>query len=148
MAVKPDIVGRGWSFPFRFTGIGRVNKIVGVEKAFGIEKINMAIRQILGTKLGSRVIDRDFGSDLRGIIFEPIDQLSATRLQLAVSEAIQTWEKRVELLNVEVSLLRSREGVLETRVEYQVITTQQIGNLVYPFYLTPEMRVQGQITIG
>lgn len=125
-----------------------MNKIVGVEKAFGIEKINMAIRQILGTKLGSRVIDRDFGSDLRGIIFEPIDQLSATRLQLAVSEAIQTWEKRVELLNVEVSLLRSREGVLETRVEYQVITTQQIGNLVYPFYLTPEMRVQGQITIG
>jgi len=112
------------------------------------EKIIMAIRQILGTKIGSRVIDREFGSDLRGIVFEPIDQLSATRLQLAVSEAIQTWEKRVELLNVEVSIIRAAEGVLEARVEFLVISTQQIGNLVYPFYLTPEMRVQGQITVS
>ena len=147
MAVKPDIIGRGWSFPFRFTSVGRVKRIVGIEQAFGIEKINMAIRQILGTKIGSRVIDRTFGSDLRGIIFEPIDQLSATRLQLAVSEAIQTWEKRIELLNVEVSILRAAEGVLEARMEYQIISTQQIGNLVFPFYLTPEMRVQGQVTI-
>jgi len=148
MAVKPDIIGRGWAFPFRFTSVGRVKKIVGIERAEGIEKIIMAIRQILGTKIGSRVIDREFGSDLRGIVFEPIDQLSATRLQLAVSEAIQTWEKRVELLNVEVSIIRAAEGVLEARVEFLVISTQQIGNLVYPFYLTPEMRVQGQITVS
>lgn len=148
MAVKPDIIGKGWRFPFRFTSLGGVKKIVGIARASGIEKINMAIRQILGTKIGSRVIDREFGSDLRGLIFEPIDQLSATRVQLATVEAIQRWEKRVELLNVEISILRAKEGVIEARVEYQVISTQQVGNLVYNFYLTPEMRVQGQITIG
>lgn len=148
MAVKPDIIGRGWEFPFRFTPLGGVRRLIGVGCASGEDKINMAIRQILGTKIGARVIDREFGSDLRGLIFTPIDQLSATRVQLATVEAIQRWEKRIELLNVEISILRSAEGVIEARIEYQIIATQQIGNLVYPFYLTPEMRVQGQINIG
>lgn len=148
MAVKPDIIGRGWEFPFRFTPLGGVKRLVGIGRANGVEKINMSLQQILGTKIGARVIDREFGSDLRGLIFDPIDQISATRVQLATVEAIQRWERRIELLNVEISILRSAEGVIEARIEYQIIATQQIGNLVYPFYLTPEMRVQGQINIG
>jgi hypothetical protein len=39
------------------------------------------------------------------------------------------------------------EGVMEAKIEFQIISTQQVGNLVYSFYLTPEMRVQGQINI-
>lgn len=148
MAIRPDILGQGWAFPFRFTSLGRIKKLTGVQAADSIQKVSMAIQQILGTKIGSRVIDRDFGSDLRGLIFDPINELTATRIRFATVEAIQRWEKRVEILDVDVSVLRASEGVIEARIEFRIIATQQIGNLVYPFYLTPEMRVQGQITVG
>lgn len=148
MAVRPDILGKGFAFPFRFSSIGRVRKVVGVAAADGVEKVGMAIQQILGTRIGSRVIDRDFGSDLRGLIFEPIDEVSVARLRLAVSEGIQKWERRVEIISIEISTLRATEGVLEAAVQFRIISTQQVGNIVYPFYLTPDMRVQGQITVG
>ena len=146
--IREDILGRGWSFPFRFSAVGRVRKIVGVAAADSLEKVKMSIRQILGTRAGSRVIDRSFGSDLRNIVFEPIDDLTANRLRLAVTGAIRRWERRVEVLGVFVSLDRAREGVLECSIDFRVAATQQEGNLVYPFYITPDMRVRGQINVG
>lgn len=145
--VQQDFLGKGWAFPFRFSSVGRVRKIVGITPAESIEKVKMSISQILGTRLGSRVIDRDWGSDLRDIVFEPIGEATATRLRLAVSEAIERLERRVQLISVNVSLERAREGVLETSVRFRIAGTQLTGNLVYPFYITPDMRVQNQITV-
>lgn len=145
--VQQDFLGKGWAFPFRFSSVGRVRKIVGITPAESIEKVKMSISQILGTRLGSRVIDRDWGSDLREIVFEPIGEATATRLRLAVSEAIERLERRVQLISVSVSLERAREGILETSVRFRIAGTQLTGNLVYPFYITPDMRVQNQITV-
>lgn len=147
MASNPDILGKGWGFPFRFTSLGRVNQLTSGTVDQAIEKVRMAITQILGTKIGSRVIDRDFGSDMRGLIFTPIDDLSAARVRFAIMDSIQNYEKRVEILNVEVSTSKAAAGVLEASIDFRIIATQVTGNLVYPFYLTPEMRVQGQINV-
>ncbi len=108
----------------------------------------MAIRQILGTRVGSRVIDRGWGSDVRNIVFEPINEVTASLLRSAVSEAIERFERRVEVVFVDVSLERAADGVLETQVFFRVRATQQEGNLVFPFYISPDMRVQGQIMVG
>lgn len=149
MAVtRPDVLGRGWAYPFRFSSVGRVRKIVGISQAESLDKVKMAIRQILGTKIGTRVIDRDFGSDLRGLVYEPIDDVTATALRLTITEALQTWERRITLLNVQVSIDRAAEGVIDAEVSFRINATQQVGNLVYPFYITPDMRVQGQIDVG
>jgi len=142
-----DIIGRGWGFPFRFTTVGRVSRLVGVSDASSTEKIGMAIRQILGTRVGSRVVDRDFGSDLRGILFMPIDEVSIARVRFAVTSAIQTWEKRVDVLGVDVNADRVKDGVIDVTVYYKIISTQKEGNLVYPLYISEEMRVTGQINV-
>jgi phage baseplate assembly protein W len=147
MASNPDILGKGWGFPFRFTTLGRVNQITSGTIDQAILKVRMSIQQILGTKVGSRVIDRDFGADLRGLIFTPIDDLSAARIRFSIMDAIQNYEKRVEILNIEVSLAKASLGVIEASIDFRIIATQVTGNLVYPFYLTAEMRVQGQINV-
>lgn len=144
---RNDIIGRGWAYPFRFTKVGRTGKLVGVSDASSLEKIAMSIRQILGTKIGSRVMDRDFGTDLREILFTPIDEVSVARVRFAITNAIQTWERRVEIRNVDVSIARVKEGIIEAEIFYQVIATQQEGNLVYPLYITDEMQVLGQINV-
>jgi phage baseplate assembly protein W len=147
MATNPDILGKGWTFPFRFTSRGGVAQFTSGTVDQSIEKVRMSISQILGTKVGSRVIDRPFGADLRGLIFTPIDDLSAARVRFSIMDAIQTYEKRVEILNIEVSITKASLGVLEASIDFRIIATQVTGNLVYPFYLTPEMRVQGQINV-
>lgn len=144
---RNDIIGRGWAYPFRFTKIGRTGKLVGVSDASSLEKIAMSIRQILGTKIGSRVMDRDFGTDLREILFAPIDEISVARVRFAITNAIQTWEGRVEIMSVDVSIARVKEGIIEVEIFYRVIATQQEGNLVYPLYITDEMQVLGQLNV-
>ena len=147
-ATREEVLGRGWSFPFRFSSVGRVRKVVGVEPADSVDKIKMALRQILGTRRGSRVIDRTFGSDLREIVFEPIDDLTARNLRVAVAGAIRQWERRVVVTRIFVSLEQAKAGILTCQVDFRVTATQQEGNLVYPFYITPDMRVRGQINVG
>lgn len=147
MSQKVDIIGRGWHFPFRLTAVGRVSKLVGVSDASSTEKIGMAIRQILGTKIGSRVIDRDFGSDLREVLFTPIDEVSIARVRFAVISAIQTWEKRVDVQRVDVDISRVKDGVIDVTVYYKIIATQREGNLVYFLYIDESMKVQGQINV-
>jgi phage baseplate assembly protein W len=142
-----DIVGKGFAFPFRFTNMGRVNRMTGVSNASSSEKVSMAIRQILGTKIGSRVMDRDFGSDLREILFTPIDEVSIARVRFAITSAIQTWEKRIDLLSVDIDTSRVKEGLLDVGIQFKIISTQQLGSLVYPLYLTEEMVVSGQLNV-
>jgi len=144
---RNDIIGRGWAFPFRFTKVGRTGKLVGVSDASSLEKIAMSIRQILGTKRGSRVIDRDFGTDLKEILFDPIDEVSVARVRFTIMDALQTWERRVDILDVDVSIDRVKEGIIDVEIFYKVISTQLEGNLVYPLYVTDEMQVVGQLNV-
>lgn len=144
---RNDIIGKGWAYPFRFTKVGRTGRLVGVSDATSLEKISMSIRQILGTKRGSRVMDRNFGTDLREILFTPIDEISMARVRFTIIDALQTWERRIEILDVDVSIARVKEGVIEVEIFYRVIATQLEGNLVYPLYITDEMEIQGQLNV-
>jgi phage baseplate assembly protein W len=121
--------------------------MVGVSKISSTEKIVMAMRQILGTKIGSRVIDRNFGSDLRDILFNPIDEISVARVRFAVTSALQRWERRVELLSVDVDISSAKDGLIDVLVQFKVISTQEVSNLVYPLYISEEMKIQGQINV-
>ena len=80
---------RGPSFPLRAGGRGYF------ELSEDLDLIKESIRQILGTRIGSRVMRRDFGSRIHELIFEPNDQ---ALLSLAVRysyEDIVKWEKRI-----------------------------------------------------
>jgi phage baseplate assembly protein W len=144
---RNDIIGKGWAYPFRFTKVGRTGKLVGVSDATSLEKVSMSIRQILGTKRGSRVMDRDFGTDLREILFDPIDEVSIARVRFTIMDALQTWERRIDILDVDVSIDRVKEGIIDVEIFYRVIATQLEGNLVYPLYITEEMQVVGQLNV-
>jgi phage baseplate assembly protein W len=148
MATRPEILGKGWAFPFRFSSLGRVSKLTGITPAESVEKVKMAISQILGTRIGTRVIDRNFGSDLRGLVFEPIDNLTAANLRAAIVDAIERFEFRAVVTRVEISIARAADGVLEADIAFRITGSQIEGNLVYPFYITPDMRVQNQINVG
>lgn len=136
MAVNFDIIGKGWFFPFRFAETG------GIQRASGIPLIKMSIRQIILTRIGSRVPLRQFGSPVKDLHFAPIQPDVGVALEHFIREAIDTWERRVLLNSVKVELAFMREGRLEISVSFTIRSTHETGSLVFPFYLSVEQRKQ------
>ena len=122
-------LGRGWAYPVHIdqaTG--------GIAVSEYEEDIRQSIRVILGTSRGERVMRPDFGCGIHDLVFEVVDMATETRIGAAVRESITKYEARIELLGVRVLTDNIVNGELLIEMEYRVRRTNQIGNLVYPFY--------------
>jgi phage baseplate assembly protein W len=124
-----DFLGRGWGFPIAIGADDEINMVADEDD------IREAIRIILETDPGERVMRPDFGAGLRRMVFEPINTSTMTLVQQRVEAALVAWEPRIEVQQVVVSAERAALGVLDIRIDYLVRTTNTFYNLVYPFYL-------------
>ncbi|WXR60687.1 GPW/gp25 family protein [Peptostreptococcaceae bacterium AGR-M142] len=128
--MSKDFLGRGLSFPIR------VDKSTGkIKMVFAEDDIKESIRIILGTKKGERVMRPDFGSRLNEFIFESVDATTLFLIEEEVKSAITNWEPRVEDVSVKASLEDHSDGRVDIKIEYRVRMTNNLFNLVYPFYL-------------
>jgi hypothetical protein len=126
---QKDWLGRGWAFPVaidRTTG--------GVQAAEYEADIRQSIMIILRTAKGERVMRPDFGCGIHDLAFEIIDVATLTRVETVVGEAMRKYEARIEVLRVTADPLQAADGLLLIEFEYRVRRTNQIGNMVYPFY--------------
>jgi phage baseplate assembly protein W len=121
-------LGRGWSFP---VAIDSQHAIALAEYE---EDIRQAVRIILDTDLGERVMRPDFGAGLRALLFEPINTTTIALAKHRVEQALILWEPRIDNVGVDVRADPPR-GRLLIEVRYRVRRTNTFYNLVYPFYL-------------
>ena len=81
-----------------------------------------------------------FHPDQRGQIcagcckFGAINTGLITRIHRDVTEALRSFESRIEVLKVTVDQRFIAEGHLDVAIDYRVRTTNQPGNSVFPFY--------------
>lgn len=134
------ILGTGWAFPVRLTGAGAVS-LVDHE-----EDVRQAIRIIIETNHGERLMRPTFGSGVRAFVFETISTTTLSLLRHRVEEALVRWEPRIRVESVTVELPQNengrpdiRIGKLEIRIEYMIRATNTFYNIVYPFYLDEAM---------
>jgi phage baseplate assembly protein W len=129
MANRRDFLGRGWRFPVA------INRTGGIATSAQEENIRESIFIILGTAPGERIKRIDFGCDIHELVFAPN---SATTAGLAIhycEEALRKWEPRIHHIQVDAEPARGEPNRLDIRISYVVRSTNQPGNLVYPFYL-------------
>lgn len=124
-----DFLGQGWSFPVSTDGAE------DVEYAAAEVDIEEAIRIIIGTAKGERVMRPDFGCGIHEHVFDTVDRSTLTVIETAVEEALVEWEPRIDVEVVEASTDRLDEGRLDISVNYRVRSTNNEHNLVYPFYI-------------
>jgi len=130
MAADPKaFLGVGWSYPPAVEGDGTLS-LAAYE-----EDVRQAIRIILGTEPGERVMRPTFGAGLRAFVFEPINTSTLSRLESRVRDALITWEPRIDVRSVTVTPDAAQAGRLLVEIEYLVRATNALQNLVYPFYL-------------
>lgn len=81
--------------------------------------IRQLIRQVLLTNLGERVNRPDFGSDLRRLLFAPLDPSTTAYVKSLVFQALTRWLANfIRPERIEVTVI---ESLLEVEVEYTVI---------------------------
>lgn len=134
MSTNNDFLGTGLKFPFNFDSrSGRASISTSTSREH--EHIRESIIQILGTRLGERFMNPEFGSKLKDLVFEQNDSVLKGLIRHHVKEAIGRWEKRVIVTDVsfEVSSQNTDNHLLPVLISYRIIRTQVEGNLVYPF---------------
>ena len=128
VANSKAFLGQGWAFPVA------VDATSQIATAAYEDDVQQAIRIILGTEPGERVMRPTFGTGLRGLMFEPINTTTMALAQYRVQQALTLWEPRIDSVNVVVTA-DPPNGLLNIAVSYRVRTTNTFYNLVYPFYL-------------
>lgn len=122
-------LGVGWSFPPCLEPDGHIDT-VAYEK-----DIEQAIKIILFTNRGERVMRPDFGAGLNEFIFEPLNQTTMQLVKTRVEESLIDWEPRIDAEQVSVTADPVERNRLNIDVMYRVRATNAVRNLVYPFYL-------------
>lgn len=129
----PDdaLIGRGWAFPVGVSGSG------GIALAHGGDDIEQAIRIILGTAPGERVMRPDFGCRIHELVFAPTTGETIGLARHYVEEALGWWEPRIDVrdVTVEGDPNDPRGARLWVSIRYDVRATKDERTLVYPFYL-------------
>ncbi|WP_375628630.1 GPW/gp25 family protein [Bartonella sp. TT67HLJMS] len=67
----------------------------------GIDHLRQSILDILSTRIGSRVMRRDYGSRVAELIDAPVNNAFAVALYAAVAEALDKWEPRFKLKKID-----------------------------------------------
>ena len=126
---RKDFLGRGWAMPVELDP--RTGHVASVAYE---DDIRQSILIILQTSPGERVMRPNFGCGINELVFAALDSAAIQRIVSDVQDALRRCEARIELLGVTVEETPSSEGKLMVEVEYRVRRTNQVGNLVFPFY--------------
>jgi phage baseplate assembly protein W len=118
-------LGRGWPFPVAPDPDAR--RLPYVE---GPEKVRQAIRVVLDTDPGERVMRPSFGCPLRRFLGAPNSVGVRAEIGREVELALGTWEPRIELKDVSVVPGDDR-SLVEIAVAYIHTRTRRPDNLVY-----------------
>ena len=123
-------MGTGIKFPFSIDPV--TNKIA---MSHAEDDIKEAIRIILRTNLGERVMFPEFGTPAKEFVFSDNRAERLTALESAVAEALETWEPRIMDVQVEIPSKDGSREMVEVHISYVVRTTNNQFNMVYPFYM-------------
>lgn len=128
MTINTDFLGRGFAFPLK------VNARGGIAKAQKQQKIQDSIRFILGTQHNERMMRPNFGCNLNSLIFAPNNRATAHLAHYYVEEALKNWEPRIIVDEITVNNDYDHNCLL-IKLSYRIKATNELANLVYPFYL-------------
>ena len=124
-----SFLGNGWSFevmPDPVTG--------RIRMCGGNDDIAQAVRLILNTKLGERVMRPDFGCRLCDFAFEAFSESVRAEMIEEVKTALVMHEPRISDIEVTIDDTAS-EGRIVLNISYVVRDTNNPYNLVFPFFI-------------
>jgi uncharacterized protein len=126
-----EILGSGVAFPLQ------VDRRGGIALAHDETDVDQAIQLILGTAPGERPMRPEFGCGVHDFVFDTIDAGTVARMETEIRAALDRWEPRIEVTDLDFDLGGVERGELLINIAYRLRATNHMRNLVYPFYVIP-----------
>ncbi|QIK83059.1 GPW/gp25 family protein [Sanguibacter sp. HDW7] len=126
-----SFVGRGFTWPLRVDASG------SIALTDGSGDLDDAIRVVLLTAPGERLMRPQFGCRIWDLLFEPVTANLLGLVDRAVRDALAQWEPRIEVLDVTPRQDDDNPGLVLIDLTYRVKATNDRRNLVHPFYVIP-----------
>ena len=127
-----DFIGAGWNFPLR------IDPTNAIGLATQVRDIEQAIEIIIRTAPGERPMRPEFGCRIQDHLFSPTNEATAAAIAHDVRRALELWEPRIDVEDVQVQIDPHELGMFYIDVGYRVRGYNDERNLVFPFYVIPD----------
>lgn len=128
---EKEFLGRGLKFPLQVDPWTGKFAMVSHE-----EDIQEAIRIILNTVQGERVMRPAFGSNIMDYVFAPSSSSNREQIAAEIQRQLLYQEPRITDVVVNCHQMDRQNSAIVVEVSYTVRATNNRYNHVYPFYLT------------
>jgi phage baseplate assembly protein W len=135
--LTPSVYGNGAKFPFQLDATNARPAISSDE-----DLVKQSIDQILNTIVGERPFlfrnGQAYGTRIRLLLFD--SSLAAIEVvKFEVKRAIETWEPRVILSEVQASARLDNDGAASVvaNVRFRYRATNRVDNFVVPYRISP-----------
>lgn len=130
MSTEKEIIGTGWAFPPQFDPDNNTTAMTA-----GVEDINQSLYILFTTELGERVMQPNYGSALKSMLFESINEHFKSYMRMVLVRSIALYEARIRPLHIDFIADETLEGRYLMQLDYIVVSTRQRNNFIFPFYL-------------
>jgi len=133
-ADRPDnsraFLGTGLKFPLQVTPRGKL------ALSRNESRIEESITFILGTRLGERLMQPDFGCGIHDLLFAPNNPATHALAVAAVRRALVAHEPRIDVFSIVPETSPAEPSLLLIRIDYRIRANNAMSNIVYPFFIT------------
>ena len=84
----------------------------------GLEHLRQSVRDILTTPIGTRVMRREYGSQLYALLDAPLNRSTLMDLYAATADALRRWEPRLRVTKVQADMPEPGAVVLTITGDY------------------------------
>ena len=119
------ILGRGMAFPPALNSENRLAWSVGAVN------IRQAIRIILSTEPGERLMLPGFGAGLKRFLFEPNTVTTHRLMEEKISKALEMWEPRIKLDTIDVVHDESDAQAVWVMIRYTLVANKTADQLQF-----------------
>ena len=97
-----------------------------IQKVLDVDSVKQSIKIILATTPGERIMEPNFGSRLRDLLFEQMDEITTKLIEIEIEETIEKWEDRVRINNITVTPDYDR-NYYDVYIDFTVIRVNKRG---------------------
>lgn len=106
---------RGLQFPFSYNNTGGI-----ATNNINERSVKDGLMQLLFTRLGERPMRYDFGTDLRSVVFDPIDGETKSRIRQSIQTAIGKYEPRIVIRNITVEESERNQHQIDISLSFSI----------------------------
>ena len=102
----------------------KINPITGdINKKKGVDAVKRSIRNLIFTNFYERPFKAELGSGVPSLLFDNVDVITASSVKDAIEILINTFERRVQLLDVSVYADIDNNG-FNIQMSYIILNTE------------------------